>query len=208
MAILYIAGQFLKLSNLQGSSCKKSKPWKRIWSQFLLDLTLSGNQPLVEVCSQYNLHISVFIMELWSWNSHIFKYLIFDLHTILGSNSAKIVSAIISDCFLPQGSFWAGLSMCFKKSYEFLHFLFTRNLIAVGETQNKAAVMQICMDSTHCYVMHIIHTGIPPILKSLLEDISSTKVFSSFDSSSLCLTVKWVMFDLDVLLYAILACID
>ncbi|XP_039134043.1 Werner Syndrome-like exonuclease [Dioscorea cayenensis subsp. rotundata] len=39
-----------------------------------------------------------------------------------------------------------------------------------GETQNKAAVMQICMDSTHCYVMHIIHTGIPPILKSLLED--------------------------------------
>lgn len=98
--------------------------------------------------------------------------------------------------------------MCFKKSYEFLHFLFTRNLIAVGETQNKAAVMQICMDSTHCYVMHIIHTGIPPILKSLLEDTSSTKVFSSFDSSSLCLTMKWVMFDLDVLLYAILACID
>ncbi|KAM0949557.1 putative DNA helicase [Dioscorea sansibarensis] len=45
-----------------------------------------------------------------------------------------------------------------------------------GEAQSKAAVMQICMDFTHCYVMHIIHTGIPPTLKSLLEDTSSTKV--------------------------------
>ncbi|KAJ0967212.1 hypothetical protein J5N97_024129 [Dioscorea zingiberensis] len=45
-----------------------------------------------------------------------------------------------------------------------------------GEAPSKAAVMQICMDFTHCYVMHIIHSGIPPILKSLLEDTSSIKV--------------------------------
>ncbi|KAK8955415.1 Werner Syndrome-like exonuclease [Platanthera guangdongensis] len=32
------------------------------------------------------------------------------------------------------------------------------------------------MDSSDCYVMHIIHSGVPPILKSLLEDPSSSKV--------------------------------
>ncbi|KAG1354824.1 Werner Syndrome-like exonuclease [Cocos nucifera] len=45
-----------------------------------------------------------------------------------------------------------------------------------GAAPRKAAVMQICMDNSHCYVMHIIHSGIPPILKSLLEDNSSVKV--------------------------------
>ncbi|XP_072956070.1 3'-5' exonuclease isoform X3 [Typha angustifolia] len=45
-----------------------------------------------------------------------------------------------------------------------------------GEPQRKAAVLQICMDTANCYVMHIIHSGIPPILKSLLEDSSSVKV--------------------------------
>ncbi|XP_020094653.1 Werner Syndrome-like exonuclease isoform X3 [Ananas comosus] len=45
-----------------------------------------------------------------------------------------------------------------------------------GESPRKAAVMQICMDNTRCYVMHIFHSGIPPILKSLLEDNSSVKV--------------------------------
>ncbi|XP_078167575.1 3'-5' exonuclease-like [Carex rostrata] len=45
-----------------------------------------------------------------------------------------------------------------------------------GETPRKAAVMQICMDTSCCYVMHINHSGIPPVLKFLLEDSSSIKV--------------------------------
>ncbi|XP_010918869.1 3'-5' exonuclease isoform X1 [Elaeis guineensis] len=45
-----------------------------------------------------------------------------------------------------------------------------------GASPRKAAVMQICMDNSHCYVMHIIHSGIPSILKSLLKDNSSVKV--------------------------------
>eukprot|EP00262_Sarcandra_glabra_P001107 TRINITY_DN11121_c0_g1_i1.p1 TRINITY_DN11121_c0_g1~~TRINITY_DN11121_c0_g1_i1.p1 ORF type:complete len:207 (+),score=40.43 TRINITY_DN11121_c0_g1_i1:67-687(+) len=51
-----------------------------------------------------------------------------------------------------------------------------RPTFRAGEKQRKAAVMQICMDTEHCYVMHIIHSGIPPILQSLLEDSKSVKV--------------------------------
>lgn len=47
-----------------------------------------------------------------------------------------------------------------------------------GEAQRKAAVMQLCLENTTCYVIHIIHSGIPPLLKSLLEDHSSVKVRS------------------------------
>ncbi|KAF6145810.1 hypothetical protein GIB67_028805 [Kingdonia uniflora] len=45
-----------------------------------------------------------------------------------------------------------------------------------GETSRKAAVMQICGNTGHCYVMHIIHSGIPPILQSLLENPAYVKV--------------------------------
>ncbi|KAJ8616787.1 hypothetical protein MRB53_036159 [Persea americana] len=45
-----------------------------------------------------------------------------------------------------------------------------------GEAPKKAAVMQICASTDHCYVMHIFHSGIPPILQSLLEDSTSIKV--------------------------------
>ncbi|XP_042513826.1 Werner Syndrome-like exonuclease isoform X2 [Macadamia integrifolia] len=45
-----------------------------------------------------------------------------------------------------------------------------------GYAQRKAAVIQICGDSSNCYVMHIIHSGIPPILRTLLEDLTSLKV--------------------------------
>ncbi|KAF8402154.1 hypothetical protein HHK36_013106 [Tetracentron sinense] len=48
---------------------------------------------------------------------------------------------------------------------------------SAGEKPGKAAVMQICGDASHCYVLHIIHSGIPPILQSLLEDSTSVKVF-------------------------------
>ncbi|XP_034686163.1 Werner Syndrome-like exonuclease [Vitis riparia] len=45
-----------------------------------------------------------------------------------------------------------------------------------GVSQGKAAVMQICGGNSHCYVMHIIHSGIPQNLQSLLEDPTSIKV--------------------------------
>ncbi|KAJ9701091.1 hypothetical protein PVL29_006440 [Vitis rotundifolia] len=45
-----------------------------------------------------------------------------------------------------------------------------------GVSQGKAAVMQICGGNSHCYVMHIIHSGIPRNLQSLLEDPTSMKV--------------------------------
>ncbi|KAK8935758.1 Werner Syndrome-like exonuclease [Platanthera zijinensis] len=51
-----------------------------------------------------------------------------------------------------------------------------RPVFRAGQTIPKTAVLQICMDSSDCYVMHIIHSGVPPILKSLLEDPSSSKV--------------------------------
>lgn len=45
-----------------------------------------------------------------------------------------------------------------------------------GGKTGKAAVMQICGDPGLCYVMHIHHSGIPPVLQSLLEDPTSVKV--------------------------------
>ncbi|KAK9138449.1 hypothetical protein Sjap_009043 [Stephania japonica] len=45
-----------------------------------------------------------------------------------------------------------------------------------GVAPRKAAVMQICVDASTCYVMHIIHSGIPSILQSLLEDPKYVKV--------------------------------
>ncbi|KAJ7957251.1 Werner Syndrome-like exonuclease [Quillaja saponaria] len=45
-----------------------------------------------------------------------------------------------------------------------------------GETPRKVAVMQICGCSSHCYVLHIIHSGIPRSLQLLLEDPAVLKV--------------------------------
>ncbi|CAM9003359.1 unnamed protein product [Rhodiola kirilowii] len=45
-----------------------------------------------------------------------------------------------------------------------------------GISPGKVAVMQICGDSHHCYVMHIFHSGVPRNLRILLEDPASTKV--------------------------------
>lgn len=45
-----------------------------------------------------------------------------------------------------------------------------------GVLPRKAAVMQICGDSNRCYVMQIIHSGIPPSLRLLLEDSTILKV--------------------------------
>ncbi|XP_031501972.1 3'-5' exonuclease-like [Nymphaea colorata] len=45
-----------------------------------------------------------------------------------------------------------------------------------GATQRRAAVLQICVDTAQCFVMHVIHSGIPAILQSLLEDETIPKV--------------------------------
>ncbi|XP_078427687.1 3'-5' exonuclease-like [Wolffia australiana] len=45
-----------------------------------------------------------------------------------------------------------------------------------GEPPTKAAVMQICVDTNHCFVMHIFHSGIPPTLRAFLADSSFIKV--------------------------------
>lgn len=45
-----------------------------------------------------------------------------------------------------------------------------------GVTPSKAAVLQICADAACCHVMHIIHSGFPQNLKSLLGDPRSLKV--------------------------------
>ncbi|XP_047317685.1 Werner Syndrome-like exonuclease [Impatiens glandulifera] len=45
-----------------------------------------------------------------------------------------------------------------------------------GVPPGKAAVLQICADTSSCHVMHIIHSGIPHCLKSLLENPAFVKV--------------------------------
>lgn len=40
----------------------------------------------------------------------------------------------------------------------------------------KAAVMQICANTSLCHVMHIFHSGITPSLQFLLEDSKLVKV--------------------------------
>lgn len=53
-----------------------------------------------------------------------------------------------------------------------------------GIPQGKAAVLQICGDMTCCYVLHIIHSGVPHNLKSLLEDPTSIKVGVGIDGDA------------------------
>ncbi|KAF8016279.1 hypothetical protein BT93_H1703 [Corymbia citriodora subsp. variegata] len=45
-----------------------------------------------------------------------------------------------------------------------------------GVPPRKTAVMQICGDNDHCYVMHVIHSGVPHSLKLILEDTTVLKV--------------------------------
>ncbi|XP_076897674.1 3'-5' exonuclease-like [Bidens hawaiensis] len=51
-----------------------------------------------------------------------------------------------------------------------------RPIFKKGATQSKAAVLQICADVARCHVMHIIHSGFPQNLKSLLGDSRFLKV--------------------------------
>ncbi|XP_021749162.1 Werner Syndrome-like exonuclease isoform X1 [Chenopodium quinoa] len=53
-----------------------------------------------------------------------------------------------------------------------------------GIPQGKAAVMQICGGMHHCYVLHIIHSGIPGSLQSLLEDSTYIKVGVGIDNDA------------------------
>ena len=38
--------------------------------------------------------------------------------------------------------------------------------------------MQICLDTSHCHVMHIFHSGIPTSLRLLLENSMLSKVYN------------------------------
>lgn len=51
-----------------------------------------------------------------------------------------------------------------------------KNAMFAGVAPGKAAVLQICGDNSCCHVLHIIHSGIPEKLRSLLEDNTSLKV--------------------------------
>ncbi|GMI70504.1 Werner syndrome-like exonuclease [Hibiscus trionum] len=53
-----------------------------------------------------------------------------------------------------------------------------------GILPGKAAVMQICCDRRYCYVMHIIHSGIPQSLQVLLEDSKIIKTGVAIDGDA------------------------
>uniref|UniRef100_A0A7N2R6G2 3'-5' exonuclease n=1 Tax=Quercus lobata TaxID=97700 RepID=A0A7N2R6G2_QUELO len=50
------------------------------------------------------------------------------------------------------------------------------DILKESVSPGKAAVMQICGDTSHCHVMHIFHSGIPKSLQLLLEDPTLLKV--------------------------------
>ncbi|BBG93403.1 Werner syndrome-like exonuclease, partial [Prunus dulcis] len=51
-----------------------------------------------------------------------------------------------------------------------------------GVPPRKAAVMQICVDTSCCHVMHIVHSGIPQSWTSIAGD--SVKVFKDYNVST------------------------
>lgn len=53
-----------------------------------------------------------------------------------------------------------------------------------GIPQGKAAVMQICGDMTHCYILHIFHSGIPGNLQCLLGNSTFIKVGVGIDNDA------------------------
>ncbi|XP_018844066.1 Werner Syndrome-like exonuclease isoform X1 [Juglans regia] len=67
-----------------------------------------------------------------------------------------------------------------------------------GVAARKAAVMQICGDTSHCHVMHIFHSGIPQSLQFLLEDPTLLKVGIGIGSDAAkifkdyCISIKAV----------------
>lgn len=52
---------------------------------------------------------------------------------------------------------------------------------SIGVPPGKVAVMQICGDTSHCHVLHLIHSGIPQNLQLLLEDPTVLKVLISIE---------------------------
>ncbi|KAG4923054.1 hypothetical protein JHK82_048954 [Glycine max] len=53
-----------------------------------------------------------------------------------------------------------------------------------GVPPGKVAVMQICGDTRHCHVLHLIHSGIPQNLQLLLEDPTVLKVGAGIDGDA------------------------
>lgn len=62
-----------------------------------------------------------------------------------------------------------------------------------GVPPGKAAVMQICGGTSCCYVMHIVHSGIPRSLQLLLEDSSILKVCNMYCTDLLYLAQIYEM---------------
>ncbi|KAL2332608.1 hypothetical protein Fmac_013821 [Flemingia macrophylla] len=53
-----------------------------------------------------------------------------------------------------------------------------------GVPPGKVAVMQICGDTSHCHVLHLIHSGIPQNLQVLLENPTVLKVGAGIDGDA------------------------
>ncbi|KAF1864294.1 hypothetical protein Lal_00029452 [Lupinus albus] len=53
-----------------------------------------------------------------------------------------------------------------------------------GVSPGMVAVMQICFNNTHCHVLHLFHSGIPPNLRLLLQDPSFLKVGAGIGSDA------------------------
>lgn len=111
-------------------------------------------------------------LDLWLvTNFQLFIYLNLKLHRFAGFTTLNI-SLLVK-------SVWLMLIQQSDKLEFLLYDLWIINFLTpdlAGVLPGKAAVMQICGDTSHCYVMHIIHSGIPPSLRSLLEDSSVLKV--------------------------------
>lgn len=50
--------------------------------------------------------------------------------------------------------------------------------VGSGGTPGKVAVVQLCLDSSRCDVMHILQSSIPPSLATILQDPSILKVIA------------------------------
>jgi len=64
--------------------------------------------------------------------------------------------------------------------------------VGSGGASGKVAVVQLCLDSGRCDVMHIVHSGIPPSLVTILEDPSILKVVAHFLNLPILRSVSFV----------------
>ncbi|CAN6486075.1 unnamed protein product [Victoria cruziana] len=90
--------------------------------------------------------------------------IVYSRTVIDAENAAKELSEIISSKRQGASEISMGLDIEWRPTFR------------RGVTPRRAAVLQICVDPAHCFVMHVIHSGIPAILQSVLEDETIPKV--------------------------------